>query len=344
MRLMRTRDGRTGLVVGPDNDRVIDLAGSLGALERRAPRAARVVSDALLAYRHQGWGDMIDGWDDVGPALATLVEEAERDADALAIQPLAAVELGPPLTAIDSRVFAVGANFAPHAAQSDAAIAGTADAEAREAAIVRAKREGLPPWGFSFLPGTFVGSGADITPPPGTQKLDYEAEVAVVFRATGSRRGRDVQPWGITALNDLSIRDPHLGLGVKVDHGPMTWTLQKNFDTSNACGPWVVVDEGLDAADLDFSMRVNGDLRQSGNTSEMVYSFDDVVDHISAYLSMRSGDVIVSGTCAGTALEQGADGPYLQDGDEMVVEVEGVGTLRNRVMMALPRARREGSK
>jgi 2-keto-4-pentenoate hydratase/2-oxohepta-3-ene-1,7-dioic acid hydratase in catechol pathway len=76
----------------------------------------------------------------------------------------------------------------------------------------------------------------------------------------------------------------------------------------------------------------------------MVYSFDDVVDHISAYLSMRSGDVIVSGTCAGTALEQGADGPYLQDGDEMVVEVEGVGILRNRVTLAPAGARREGSE
>ena len=153
-----------------------------------------------------------------------------------------------------------------------------------------------------------------------------------------------MRPWGVTAFNDLSIRDPHFGLGVAVDHGPMTWSLQKNFDTSNACGPWVVVDEGLDAAALGFAMRINGELRQSGNTSEMVYSFDDVVDHISAYVSMRSGDVIVSGTCAGTALEQGVGGPYLQDGDELVVEVEGVGALRNRVVMAHEGARRERSE
>ena len=91
-----------------------------------------------------------------------------------------------------------------------------------------------------------------------------------------------------------------------------------------------------DVDDVAFSMHVNGELRQSCTTADMVYSFDDVVDHLSSYLSMRSGDVVVSGTSAGTALEQGVDGPYLQDGDEAVVEVRGVGILRNPVVMQRP--------
>ena len=86
-----------------------------------------------------------------------------------------------------------------------------------------------------------------------------------------------------------------------------------------------MVDEGLDAANLRLSLRVNGELRQDGNTSEMIYTFTDVIEHISPFLTMRSGDMIASGTPSGTAFEQGVDGPYLRAGDHVEVEVEGVG-------------------
>jgi 2-keto-4-pentenoate hydratase/2-oxohepta-3-ene-1,7-dioic acid hydratase in catechol pathway len=334
MRFVRTIEGRTGLLLaGSEPERVVDVAARMDGLARTDASAALAIADTLLVDREQSWVRMISDWDAVRGAFAALLAAAERGLGGVAVRALDDVRLGPPLPSEASRVFAVGANFAPHAAQSDAAIAGTHDAEHREAAIVKAKRAGVPPWGFSLLPGTFIGTGAAISPPPATEKLDYEAEVAVIFRAGGSRRGLDVRPWGVTAWNDVSIRDPHLGLGVKVDHGPMTWTLQKNFDTSNPCGPCVVVDEGIDVNDVAFSMYVNGELRQSGTTADMVYSFDEVVAHLSSYLTMRSGDIVVSGTSAGTALEQGIDGPYLQDRDEAVVEVQGVGVLRNPVVM-----------
>ncbi|MDT2003848.1 fumarylacetoacetate hydrolase family protein [Rhodococcus opacus] len=146
------------------------------------------------------------------------------------------------------------------------------------------------------------------------------------------RGGETPRVWGVVAVDDVSVRDPYFASGApRIDEGPLTWVLQKNFRGGTACGPWVVVDEDLDENDLDIQTRVNGVLRQSGSTSEMVYSFADVVDHLHGFIPLRAGDIIASGTPEGTAFEEGADGPFLVDGDEVVVEVEGVGYLRNVV-------------
>jgi 2-keto-4-pentenoate hydratase/2-oxohepta-3-ene-1,7-dioic acid hydratase in catechol pathway len=337
MKFLRTSTDATGLLVIPDPGEqfVLDIESNLEAFGAIDSGAAAAIAHALPGGARGSWETMIDTWDDCSQAFRRL-EQAGRDrAPGIELHPLADVVLAAPLSGGQSRVFAVGANFAPHEAQAQAAInSQQVDIAAHEAAVVKAKREGLPPWGFPLLPGTFVGNAAAIVPPSSAQKVDYEAEVAVLFRCRGSRRGRDVVPWGVTAWNDLSIRDPHLGLGARIDHGPLTWAVQKNWDTSNSVGPWVVVDEGLDVGSLDFSMHINGELRQEGNTRDMVYSFDDVINHISEYLSIYSGDVVVSGTAPGTALEGGIDGPYLRDGDHMVISVEGVGELVNDVRLS----------
>jgi 2-keto-4-pentenoate hydratase/2-oxohepta-3-ene-1,7-dioic acid hydratase in catechol pathway len=137
--------------------------------------------------------------------------------------------------------------------------------------------------------------------------------------------------WGYTAWNDFSIRDAAFKLS-KVDHGPLTWSLQKNFDTANACGPCLVVDEGATVGDLRIQLRVNGEQRQDGTTADMRYSFGAIASHLSEYLSLRPGDMILSGTPSGTAMEAGPEGVFLADGDEVEVEVDGVGVLRNRVV------------
>jgi 2-keto-4-pentenoate hydratase/2-oxohepta-3-ene-1,7-dioic acid hydratase in catechol pathway len=76
---------------------------------------------------------------------------------------------------------------------------------------------------------------------------------------------------------------------------------------------------------------VNGELRQDGSTTEMIRSFQDVAAYISRYLRLEVGDVLTSGTPAGTAIEQGIDGPFLNEGDLVEVEIEGTGLLRNRI-------------
>jgi 2-keto-4-pentenoate hydratase/2-oxohepta-3-ene-1,7-dioic acid hydratase in catechol pathway len=135
----------------------------------------------------------------------------------------------------------------------------------------------------------------------------------------------------LAAFHDVSVRDPHFKVGPRIDEGPITWVLQKNFADGSALGPWVVVDEDLDAGALAIVTRVNGDVRQRGNTSEMVYGFGDVADYLARCIPLLSGDVIASGTPAGTAFESGLDGAYLQDGDVVEIAVEGVGVLVNQV-------------
>jgi 2-keto-4-pentenoate hydratase/2-oxohepta-3-ene-1,7-dioic acid hydratase in catechol pathway len=224
--------------------------------------------------------------------------------------PLSEVTLEPPLPDPAARIFAMGGNFPMH----------TADTEKTLAIKVPDW-----PWGFYVIPGTIVGDGAEIRPPANVKMLDYEAEVGVVLDDSAGI-------WGWTAWNDFSMRDPAFGLA-EVDRGPLTWSLQKNFATANACGPWMVVGEPLPAAGLRIVCRVNGEVRQDGNTRDMKHDFDAIAAHIGAYLPLGAGDMILSGTPPGTAIEGGPDGPFLADGDEVEVEVDGAGVLRNRVVM-----------
>ena len=172
-----------------------------------------------------------------------------------------------------------------------------------------------------------------IRAPAGLEKLDYEGEVAVVLR-TGGRAiaAGDLDVFGFTAFNDFSLRDTLLGIGPVYDRGMMTWTLQKNWDGGSSAGPWLVVDEGLDPGRVRITLRVNGETRQEGSTEEMIFSFGETAEHLSRFLTLRPGDVIASGTTAGTAMEAGLSGRFLRSGDVVELDVEGVGaTLRNAV-------------
>jgi 5-carboxymethyl-2-hydroxymuconate isomerase len=104
----------------------------------------------------------------------------------------------------------------------------------------------------------------------------------------------------------------------------------------------MVVDEPHDVGKLRMQTRVNGETRQDSTTAEMVYSFGDCVEHLSDYVELLPGDMLVSGTPAGTAIESGPDGPYLQPGDEVAVEIEGVGVLRTVVGAPADGIRRGG--
>lgn len=274
---------------------------------------------------------MIEDWDRARQALATLIRIASDSAPAgLTLRALDSVRLGPPLPSRSARIIALGANVAAHAAAGFKVVFGT---DLPEEHFHEEKREGLPPWGFLILPETVVGTGAAVSPPAGVQKFDYEGEVAVVLRRGGRNMGAsDAVFWGFTAWNDYSIRDGRLGIGVPLHRGAFTWALEKNFHTGNACGPCMVVDEPFDIGDLRCKLRVNGEQRQDWSTSEMIYSFADTARFISRYLPLSTGDVICSGTGAGTAVESGRDGArWLRPGDRVEVEVEGVGVLRNDV-------------
>ena len=312
MKLARFDEGKTGLIVERHGElHVIDVVATLSGVA--ADQSVRETLGALLVCEHASWLPLIRDWLPARATLRALEASALDSGEGIVTRALQEVTLQPPLPDRASRVFAIGANFRDH--------------------VKTAGNDDLPPWGFFVIPGTIVGTGALITPPPWVQKLDYEAEVAIVLGSGGANLSPDnLDVWGYTGWNDLSIRDGSFGLRT-IDAGPrLNWALQKNFTSSNPCGPWLVVDEPLVGKDVHFSSRINGERRQASSTAEMIHGFGAIAEWLSAHLALEPGDVLLSGTSGGTAVESGIDGPFLRDGDIVEVEVEGIGgVLKNEV-------------
>jgi len=326
MKFVRFDEGKTGIVMAGQSPHVLDVAASLGWF-RSVDRASADRLGPLFTGDGRGsWRAMIEQWSEVRDALGALLNAVAKDGTGFALKSPGAVRIGVPLASASPHIFSIGGNVAVHVSRAMKAITGK---DIPVDAIAKEKANGLPPWGFYVYAETVVPTGALVAPPAGVQKFDYEGEVAVIL-ASG---GRDVKPehikiWGYAAWNDFSIRDPRVGIGPAIGRGAFNWDLEKNFDTGNAMGPCVVVDEGGNVDKLRVVTRVSGEVRQDWNTSEMIYSFADVAAHLSRYLSLQPTDVITSGTGSGTAIEAGRDGNrWLKPGDTVEVEVEGAGAL-----------------
>jgi 2-keto-4-pentenoate hydratase/2-oxohepta-3-ene-1,7-dioic acid hydratase in catechol pathway len=322
IRLVRFDADETGLLVGTGTEAVVvDVSASLGAL---SPAAAEAI--APFVAPGASWAGLIAAWGIHRGAVARLNDLAESGTTArLLLRPVDTVTLRPPLPEPAARIFAMGGNFPMH-------LAGAVAKLDLPDSVKQGTKADTPPWGFFVIPHTTVGPEAEVAPPPATRHFDYEAEVGAVLTGEPVRDDGRVPIFGYTAWNDFSIRDPAFKL-TKVDHGPLTWSLQKNFDTANACGPCLVVDGGADVEAVRIICRVNDEVRQDGTTADMNYKFGEIAAHISEYLTLRPGDMILSGTPSGTAMEGGPEGRFLQDGDVTEVEVDGVGVLRNRVRL-----------
>ncbi|MDP9260215.1 MAG: fumarylacetoacetate hydrolase family protein [Actinomycetota bacterium] len=198
---------------------------------------------------------------------------------------------------------------------------------------------------FSFLkpPTTaLVGSGRTILLPEHAQKIDYEAELAVVI----GRRAFSIEDaealdcvFGYSVLNDLSARD---WIASDSPLGP-DWTMAKGFNESAPMGPWITPARFVeDPQALDISLTVNGEVKQDSNTAEMIFSVAQVVKHLAGVMALEPGDVIATGTPSGVGA--GRKPPeFLQPGDEIRVEVEGLGVLETRIAAPdrAPKARLE---
>lgn len=333
MKFLRFDDWATGLLFdGSTGPRVLDVASSLARFRSHDAAAAESVAAVLPDGGSGSWVPLIENWDRVRGALQKMLGLASQgDRTGLTVvRPLDSVRLRPPLATRHPRILALGANVAAHASAAFKVVFGT---DVPPEHFLKEKRDGLPPWGFLVVPETVVGPGEAVSPPAGVQKFDYEGEIAVILK-TGGRRMRpdDIAFWGYTAWNDFSIRDGRLGIGLPLHRGAFSWALEKNFETGNACGPWVVVDEPYDLGRLRCTLRVNGETRQDWSTLEMIYDFRETAEFLSRYFALAPGDMICSGTGAGTAVEGGRDGTrWLRPGDRVEVEVEGVGILRNDV-------------
>jgi 2-keto-4-pentenoate hydratase/2-oxohepta-3-ene-1,7-dioic acid hydratase in catechol pathway len=161
-----------------------------------------------------------------------------------------------------------------------------------------------------------IGPGETIILPPQAQRVDQEAELAVVI----GKKGRWIAPeeagrhiLGYTIANDVTER--------VFQRQDLLWTRAKGFDTFAPVGPWIETD--FNPADAIISCRVNGDLRQMASTREMVHLVDQLIAFASSFMTLMPGDVLLTGTPEGVS--------QLEDGDLVEIEIEGIGVLTNPV-------------
>lgn len=178
-----------------------------------------------------------------------------------------------------------------------------------------------PAWPLIFIkPSTaLIGPGEAIILPRFSTRVDYEGELGIVI----GRKARDVAEsragdyiLGYTCFNDVTERDQQ-----KAD---VQWTRAKSYDTFAPLGPWIETE--LDPADLKVETYLNGERRQSGRTSQLIFGISRLVSFISGVMTLLPGDVIATGTPSGV-------GP-MAPGDVVEVTIDGVGTLRNTVSKA----------
>lgn len=329
MRFVRLRTtGRTGLLLGDGAQPVpTDL---LSLLDGARPHFGSVVWNLLQALlREDSWESLIGAWSSISEPLfgfVANVEDGMRLGDGALATRVASDSIGPPLPSRHTRIFAVGANFADHARNT---LSKMPSGKISVQSLESERDRGLPPWGYLVIPDVVIGDRDLVAPPKGVNNLDYEAEVAAVLGCGGRYLSTsEITFWGVTAMNDFSIRDG-LGDGSDVDRGPMVWALGKNFESGKSLGPCVSLCPDVDPCNVSFSLMVNGELRQQDSTASMVYGFAEVAAFLSQYVQLRPGDIVSSGTPGGTAFD--SDLPYLRPKDEIVIGVDGVGELRNTV-------------
>jgi 2-keto-4-pentenoate hydratase/2-oxohepta-3-ene-1,7-dioic acid hydratase in catechol pathway len=193
---------------------------------------------------------------------------------------------------------------------------------------------------YKGLPDTVIGPDEVIPWPSYSGQLDHELELAVVIGAAG----RDIPAeralehvFGYTIWNDMSARDTQRR-ELPVGMGPGK---AKDWDGSNILGPCIVTPDEVDAQDLRLTVRVNGEVWGSDTTKHMHHSFADMIAYASQDLTLRAGEVLGSGTAAtGSGLELDR---WLQPGDQIEMEADGVGILRNTVGPR-PRARQPATR
>lgn len=174
---------------------------------------------------------------------------------------------------------------------------------------------------------SFTGHNQPLIRPPESPQLDYEGEIAIVIGKGGRRIAEGLALDHIAALtlcNEGTIRD-------WVRHAKFNVTQGKNFDRTGSIGPWLVpyTDESQ-LADVELQTRVNGEVRQKDRTSRMIFSFRKIINYISTFTTLVPGDVIVCGTPTGAGAR--FEPPiWLEPGDVVEVEAQGIGTLRNTI-------------
>jgi 2-keto-4-pentenoate hydratase/2-oxohepta-3-ene-1,7-dioic acid hydratase in catechol pathway len=242
---------------------------------------------------------------------AAAVAEAMGDAGT----PLDSVRLHAPIPRPLKNVFCLGLNYVAHA---------------KESAAARNKETKIPdiPVIFSKTPTTVNGPFDDVPVDRAvTSQVDWEVELGVIIGTTGKNiRGADAlaHVFGYTVINDISARD------VQIAHGGQ-WFKGKSLDGSCPMGPMVVTaDEFGDPQAKRLQCRVNGVSKQDATTADMIFPVATIIEWLSKGMTLEAGDVIATGTPAGVGMGRDPK-EFLQKDDVVETEIEGIGTLRNRI-------------
>lgn len=180
---------------------------------------------------------------------------------------------------------------------------------------------------FSKAPSTVIGPDAEIlSHPEVTSEIDYEAELGVVIGCGGRNISKEEaydHIFGYTIINDITARD--------LQRKHQQWLLGKSLDTFCPMGPYIVKSDAIENInEVNISSRVNGEIRQSSNTKHMIFDIATIISTISKGHTLEAGDIIATGTPAGVGM--GFDPPkYLNSGDVVEVEIEGIGILKNTI-------------
>lgn len=252
-----------------------------------------------------GLVESVAGRDSILRILLTAPEESDGDVEGLRSRRIESIALDEAtlLAPVNpTKIVCVGRNYREHAAELGSEVP-------------------TEPLLFFKPNSALLAPGGVVKRPKISQRVDYEGELCVVVGKSCHllRDDEDVRPFilGYTCLNDVTMRD--------IQRKEDQWARAKGFDTSCPVGP--VVADGLDLdpwAGVGVETRVNGEVRQSGNTKDFIFPLDVVIRFISQAMTLLPGDLIATGTPAGV-------GPVMA-GDVMEISVEGVGTLRNSVV------------
>lgn len=268
-----------------------------------------VLDEAGKAYDISGLTAEIDGTFLSGDGPARVA--AALAAGSLAETPLDGVRYGPPV-ARPGKIVCIGLNYVDHAEETGSAKPGE-------------------PIIFMKAPNVMVGPDDTVLIPRRSEKTDYEVELAIVIGKEASYlespEDADAVIAGYAIADDVSERE------FQAERGG-TWDKGKNCATFLPLGPWLVTpDEAGDPQELALRTKVNGEVRQDGNTKNMIFGVRHIVWYVSQFMVLEPGDIIPTGTPAGVGFGNN-DFPFLKPGDVVEMEIDNLGRQRHSLAQA----------
>jgi 2-keto-4-pentenoate hydratase/2-oxohepta-3-ene-1,7-dioic acid hydratase in catechol pathway len=302
----------------PDGYRLVSYVNGQGT-----PRAGVLVNgfvtsaEDVLGPQGASVLDILRGWDSAHPQLVRAASRANGT-------PIVDLKILAPIL-YPGAFFCAGANYWDHL-QEMAEIAKRTTG--KEVSLTKPAE----PWFFmKTTGGSIIGDGAPVRLPHFSKQVDWEAELgAVIARPTRNISEKDALSAvaGYLIVHDLSARDL-----MKREGSPFVydWLGQKCFEDSAPMGPWFTPAAYVaDPNNLAIKLWVNGVLKQDSNTGRMVHSTAEQIAYLSRHVTLQPGDVIATGTPAGVGMPRGE---FLKVGDEVKIEIEGLGTLINRMVV-----------